>query len=89
MQLKTIFNRVTNNKPFVVDRVELVDDPPPQPTIVAGENQVNVRYAARLCGPLRRVSQHRYLTRFRQWIPDPRIGDDRPHCIGVAHPWQT
>ena len=33
MQLKTIFNRVTNYKPFVVDRVELVDDVSTHPTI--------------------------------------------------------
>ena len=33
MQLKTIFNRVTNYKPFVVDRVELTEDELSQPTI--------------------------------------------------------
>ena len=33
MQLKTIFNRVTNYKPFVVDRVELTEDDLSQPTI--------------------------------------------------------
>ena len=29
MQLKTIFNRVTNFKPFVVERVELTENGPP------------------------------------------------------------
>ncbi len=33
MHLKTIFNRVTDYKPFVVDRVELVEDSLSQPTI--------------------------------------------------------
>ena len=33
MQLKTIFNRVTNYKPFVVDRVELTEDKMLRPTI--------------------------------------------------------
>jgi len=33
MQLKTIFNRVTNYKPFVVDHVEISDDGPPTLTI--------------------------------------------------------
>ena len=33
MQLKTIFNRVTNYKPFVVDRVELTEDERSGPTI--------------------------------------------------------
>ena len=33
MHLKTIFNRVTDYKPFVVDRIELVEDSLSQPTI--------------------------------------------------------
>ena len=33
MQLKTIFNRVTNYKPFVVDQVELTEDDLSQPTL--------------------------------------------------------
>ena len=33
MHLKTIFNRVTDYKPFVVDRVELLEDSLSQPTI--------------------------------------------------------
>ena len=33
MQIKTIFNRVTNYKPFVLDQVELVEDGLPRPTI--------------------------------------------------------
>lgn len=33
MQLKTIFNRVTDYKPFVVDRVELTEDDSSEPTI--------------------------------------------------------
>jgi len=33
MHLKTIFNRVTDYKPFVVDRVELTEDALARPTI--------------------------------------------------------
>ena len=33
MQLKTIFNRATDYKPFVVDHIELTQDSAEQPTI--------------------------------------------------------
>ena len=45
MQLKTIFNRVTEYKPFVVERVELIDDES-QPT--TGDTSLLHSYVASL-----------------------------------------